>query len=59
LKVVACAGPTTPSTSPTQHSDPHLAELIDWGVDGIIHDRPDLVRGMLAARGYRLPPAFP
>jgi glycerophosphoryl diester phosphodiesterase len=33
-------------------------KLIDWGVDGIITDRPDILRGMLAARGMNLPNGF-
>jgi len=32
-----------------------IARLIDIGVDGIISDRPDVVRGLLAARGLRVP----
>lgn len=32
--------------------DPQLMhELIDWGVDGIITDRPDLLKGVLRTRG--------
>lgn len=28
-----------------------MHELIDWGVDGIITDRPDLLKGVLTSRG--------
>ena len=28
-----------------------MAELLDWGVDGIITDRPDVLKGVLEARG--------
>ena len=36
--------------------DPKMIEkLIDWGVDGIITDRPDILRGLMAARGLPLP----
>lgn len=32
--------------------DPEVMhELIDWGVDGIITDRPDLLKGVLTSRG--------
>jgi glycerophosphoryl diester phosphodiesterase len=35
-------------------NDPaHMARLIDYGVDGIITDRPDLARRLLEARGIR------
>lgn len=33
-------------------NDPHLMErLLDWGVDGIITDRPDVLRDVMTARG--------
>ncbi|MBN2706088.1 MAG: glycerophosphodiester phosphodiesterase [Deltaproteobacteria bacterium] len=32
-----------------------VARLIDWGVDGLVTDRADLLREMLAARGYDIP----
>lgn len=32
-----------------------INRMIDIGVDGIISDRPDIVRGILAARGYTVP----
>lgn len=34
-------------------------KLIDWRVDGIITDRPDILRGVEAAKGLDLPPAYP
>ncbi|WP_308042461.1 glycerophosphodiester phosphodiesterase family protein [Micromonospora sp. PLK6-60] len=37
---------------------PTMAKLIDDGVDGIITDYPDRLRGLLAARGFRLPRAY-
>ncbi|MDE5031960.1 glycerophosphodiester phosphodiesterase, partial [Francisella tularensis subsp. holarctica] len=33
--------------------------LIDGKVDGIITDRPDILRGVDAAKGLDLPPAYP
>ncbi len=36
-----------------------MAALIDRGVDGIITDRPDLLRALLAERGLPLPAATP
>lgn len=36
-----------------------MAYLIDLGVDGIITDRPDLLRTVLADHGLRLPKAYP
>jgi glycerophosphoryl diester phosphodiesterase len=35
-----------------------VGSLIDSGVDGIITDRPDVVRELLAERGFRLPKAY-
>ena len=32
--------------------------LINWKVDGIITDRPDILRGLEAAKGLDLPPAY-
>ncbi|MEV6371964.1 glycerophosphodiester phosphodiesterase family protein [Micromonospora musae] len=37
---------------------PTMAKLIDDGVDGLITDYPDRLRGLLAQRGYRLPKAY-
>ncbi|MBV8923146.1 MAG: glycerophosphodiester phosphodiesterase [Bradyrhizobium sp.] len=36
-----------------------MARLIDMGVDGIISDRPDLLRRVAADKGLPLPVAFP
>jgi glycerophosphoryl diester phosphodiesterase len=36
-----------------------MAELIDLGVDGLITDRPDLGRAVLAEKGRALPPSTP
>jgi len=34
-----------------------MARLIDWGVDGIISDRPDLLRKVAGEKGLNLPAA--
>jgi glycerophosphoryl diester phosphodiesterase len=34
-----------------------MHRLIRWGVDGLITDRPDLARSVLAREGYPLPPS--
>ncbi len=34
-----------------------MRRLIRWGVDGLITDRPDLARAVLAEEGYPLPPS--
>ena len=36
-----------------------MARLIDMGVDGIISDRPDLLRAQAARKGIQLPPPAP
>jgi glycerophosphoryl diester phosphodiesterase len=36
-----------------------MARMIDMGVDGIISDRPDLLRQVAADKGVTLPAAFP
>jgi glycerophosphoryl diester phosphodiesterase len=36
-----------------------MQRLIDWGVDGMITDRPDRVRDVMAARGLALPRQTP
>jgi glycerophosphoryl diester phosphodiesterase len=35
-----------------------MRRLIGWGVDGLITDRPDLARRVLADEGYALPPSW-
>ncbi|MFI6167199.1 glycerophosphodiester phosphodiesterase family protein [Nocardia sp. NPDC051052] len=35
-----------------------MTALIDLGVDGLITNRPDLLRAILAERGYQLPKAY-
>ncbi|MDH2430853.1 glycerophosphodiester phosphodiesterase family protein [Sphaerisporangium sp. TRM90804] len=39
----------------TVDDEPTMNKLIDDGVDGLITDYPDRLRGVLAARGYKLP----
>jgi glycerophosphoryl diester phosphodiesterase len=60
LKVVIWNWPDDPNdTIPADGKTGSLAKLLDLGVDGVIHDRPDVVRGLLAARGLPLPRPFP
>jgi glycerophosphoryl diester phosphodiesterase len=41
-------------------NDPaRMADLIELGVDGIVTDRPDLLRQVLARHGDKLPPPYP
>jgi len=41
-------------------NDPReIAQQIDLGVDGIISDRPDILRQVAAEKGFRLPKATP
>jgi glycerophosphoryl diester phosphodiesterase len=35
-----------------------MAALLDIGVDGLITNRPDVLRTLLSDRGYRLPPEY-
>lgn len=37
---------------------PTMAALLDIGVDGLITNRPDVLRALLAERGYQLPPEY-
>ena len=40
-------------------NDPKMMlAMIDYGVDGIITDRPDILRGVLAAQDYPVPQGF-
>ncbi len=43
----------------TVNEPAQINTLLDWGVDGIISDRPDRVRTEMARRGMALPPATP
>jgi glycerophosphoryl diester phosphodiesterase len=40
----------------TVNSPENIAQMIDWGVDGLITDYPDRARHVLAAKGLPLPP---
>ncbi|WP_456598858.1 glycerophosphodiester phosphodiesterase family protein [Blastococcus sp. SYSU DS0616] len=42
----------------TVNDRPTMEHLIGIGVDGLITDRPDLLREILAERGFRLPRAY-
>jgi glycerophosphoryl diester phosphodiesterase len=55
LKVVAWGWPEQEGT---EFNYARNEQLLDWGVDGIITDRPDILRGILAARGMNLPNGF-
>ncbi len=35
----------------TVNEEPVMEQLLEWGVDGIITDRPDLLRGVMTRRG--------
>jgi glycerophosphoryl diester phosphodiesterase len=39
----------------TVNAPDEMARLIGWGVDGMCSDRPDLVRGAMAAAGLTPP----
>ena len=43
----------------TVNAPADIARIMDLGVDGIISDRPDLVRAEMARRGMALPAATP
>ncbi len=43
----------------TVNSETDAARMLDFGVDGIISDYPDLIRKMAVARGIALPAATP
>lgn len=36
-----------------------MERLLDWGVDGLITDRPERLRLLMQGRGMSLPPAMP
>lgn len=44
-----------PEEEGTEFNYDVVETLIDWKVDGIISDRPDILRGLLSARGFNLP----
>ncbi len=39
-------------------SQDEIIRMFNIGVDAVISDRPDVVRGLFAARGIKVPPAF-
>ena len=43
----------------TVNEPPDMRRLIEWGVDGIISDRPDLLRRTAGEMGVTLPPPTP
>ncbi|MGH8641002.1 MAG: glycerophosphodiester phosphodiesterase [Burkholderiales bacterium] len=43
----------------TANNPAEMRRVIEWGVDGVISDRPDLLRQAAAAMGAALPPATP
>ena len=43
----------------TANEPAEMARLIDMGIDGLISDRPDLLRGVLVSKGRTLPPPTP
>ena len=43
----------------TVNDEADLARLLDWKVDGLITDYPDLLRALMKARGMVLPAQFP
>ncbi|GAA0438129.1 putative glycerophosphoryl diester phosphodiesterase precursor (GlpQ) [Acrocarpospora corrugata] len=42
----------------TVDDEPTMNKLIDDGIDGLITDYPDRLRGVLAGRGYKLPKRY-
>jgi len=43
----------------TPNRESEMRQLIEWGVDGIISDRPDLLRKVAGEMGIALPPGTP
>ncbi len=43
----------------TVNNEAMMRHLVGLGVDGLITDRPDLLRGVLASMGQPLPPPYP
>ena len=52
LKVIAWG---YPEWEGTEYNEAQMHQLIEWKVDGIITDRPDKLRELLAQKGYSLP----
>jgi glycerophosphoryl diester phosphodiesterase len=60
LDVVVWNWPDEPQRpQPADGTTGSMARMLDLGVDGLIHDRPDIIRGLLAARGLPLPRPCP
>ena len=55
LKVVVWGWPKEEGT---EFNYAQIENMIDFGVDGIITDRPDILRGILVSRGLNLPRGF-
>jgi glycerophosphoryl diester phosphodiesterase len=55
LKVVVWGWPEKEGT---EFNYALIEKMIDWGVDGFITDRPDILRGILVTRGMNLPNGF-
>ena len=55
LKVVVWSWPEMDGTN---FKAERISKLIRWGVDGLITDRPDALRGLLAARDRVVPSAY-
>ena len=51
--------PGSPSSPTSSTTRPRCATSCGLGVDGLITNRPDLLRDVLADEGRELPPAFP
>ena len=47
------------SSSWTVNEPTHIEVMLELGVDGIISDRPDIVRTLMESGGLRLPPPSP
>ena len=55
LKVVVWGWP---EMERTEFNEERIVEMLDWGVDGFITDRPDILRGLIAAHGLNVPEGF-
>ena len=47
-----------PEMEGTEFNYEAINALIEWGVDGIITDRADMLRGVLASKGFNVPQGF-